>query len=326
LKNLLFLIIIFLLVACTAAPTEAPIQNTPDQTQIPKVEITIPPNPTNTSTQKPTATSTPISKATTTPTITQIPSATTTPTQDLSFYDIASCIPKNTTYQIGKVSQVIDGDTIYVLLDDGNTYSVRYIGMDTPEEDRPFSIEAYNANSGLVDQKEVILVKDVSETDQYDRLLRYVIVGDVFVNLELVRTGFAQAEKYPPDTACADAFSSAEAEARAAFLGMWLATPTPESSAQNVIIVTVNKKDEWVDIKNVGGSDVDLAGWNLVSERGNQDCPLAGIIKAGETLRIWSGTSQEGGYSCGYGSPIWNNSESDPAVLYNAQGVEVSRK
>jgi hypothetical protein len=178
----------------------------------------------------------------------------------------------------------------------------------------------------MVDQKEVILVKDVSETDQYDRLLRYVIAGDVFVNLEMIRTGFAQAEKYPPDTACADAFSSAEAEARVALLGIWVATPTTESSAPNVIILTVNKRDEWVDIKNVGGIDADLAGWNLVSERGNQDCPLSGIIKAGETLRIWAMTAQGPGYSCGYRTNIWNNSASDPAVLYNAQGVEVSRK
>ena len=100
----------------------------------------------------------------------------------------------------------------------------------------------------------------------------------------------------------------------------------PNHQAPNVIIVTVNKRDEWVDIKNVGEIDVDLAGWNLVSERGNQDCPLSGIIKAGETLRIWSWPLKEAGYSCGYGSPIWNNSETDPAVLYNAQGVEVSRK
>ncbi len=304
-KNLFLLTIIFLLVACTAAPTEVAIQNNLIQTQIPEIENTQPPVPTNTIAQKPTTTSSPTAEATAAPTVTQIPSATTTPTQDLSFYDLASCIPKNTTYQIGKVTQVIDGDTISVLLEDGKTYSVRYIGMDAPEEDRPFSLESYNANSGLVDQKEVILVKDVSETDQYDRYLRYVIAGDVFINLEMVRTGFAQAEKYPPDTACAEAFSSAEAEARAAILGMWVATPTAESVSLNVIIVTVNKKDEWVDIKNAGEIDVDLAGWNLVSERGNQDCPLAGIIKAGEILRIWAMKAQGEGYSCGYRSQIF---------------------
>ena len=325
-KKIYLLTIIILLVSCTAAPKEVATQDKVIQTQIPAIENTLTPDPTNTSTQKPTTTSAPTAKATATPTITLIPSATAQPTQDLSFYDIASCIPKNTTYQIGTVTQVIDGDTIYVLLEDGNTYSVRYIGMDAPEEDRPFSLEAYNANSEMVDQKRVILIKDVSETDQFDRYLRYVIAGDVFINLEMVRAGFAQSATYPPDIACADAFSSAEAEARAAQLGMWVATQTPESSAPNVIIVEVNKRDEWVDIKNTGEVDVDLAGWNLLSERGNQDCPLSGVIRAGETLRIWSGTAQGGGYSCGYGSPIWNNSETDPAVLYNAQGVEVSRK
>jgi endonuclease YncB( thermonuclease family) len=250
----------------------------------------------------------------------------TSPTQDLSFYDIAACIPKNTSFQVGTVNQVIDGDTIYVLLDDGRTTSVRYIGIDAPEEDRAFSLEAYNANSGMVDQKEVILIKDVSETDQYDRLLRYVIVGDTFVNLEIVRNGFASAETYPPDTACVDAILSAESEARAALVGMWIATPTPIASDPQIIIVTVNKREEWVDIQNMGNSDLDLTGWNLVSERGNQDCPLSGTIKAGETLRIWAMTANGPGYSCGYTTNIWNNSESDPAVLYNAQRVEVSRK
>jgi endonuclease YncB( thermonuclease family) len=248
------------------------------------------------------------------------------PTQHLSFYDIAACIPKNTSFQVGTVNQVIDGDTIYVLLDEGRTISVRYIGIDAPEEDRPFSLESYNANSTMVDQKEVILIKDVSETDQYDRLLRYVIVGDTFVNLEIVRNGFASAETYPPDTACVDAILSAESEARAALVGMWIATPTPIASDPQIIIVTVNKREEWVDIQNMGNSDLDLTGWNLVSERGNQDCPLSGTIKAGETLRIWAMTANGPGYSCGYTTNIWNNSESDPAVLYNAQRVEVSRK
>jgi endonuclease YncB( thermonuclease family) len=326
LKNIYLLIVILLLVSCTTAPPEIPIRV--NQTQIPIIDNTLPPSLTNTETQKPTVTVTPTHSSTATPTstITLIPSETITPTQDLSFYDIAACIPKNTSFQIGTVTQVIDGDTIYVLLNDGRTVSVRYIGMDAPEEDRPFSLESYNANSTMVDQKEVILVKDVSETDQYDRLLRYVIVGDNFVNLEMVRSGFASAETYPPDTACGDSILSAEKEARAAMIGLWIATPTPIASNPQIIIVTVNKREEWVDIQNVGASDVDLAGWNLVSERGNQDCRLSGVITMGEKLRIWAMATQGSGFSCGYNTNIWNNSETDPAVLYNAQGVEVSRK
>ena len=253
------------------------------------------------------------------------PYVTPTPTEDLSFYNLASCIPQNTLVQNGTVTEVIDGDTIYVRLEDGNTYSVRYIGTDSPESGRPFYIESSKANSDLVLNKDVILVKDASETDQYDRLLRYVIVQNKFVNLEMVRLGYAVAETYPPDVSCSDIFSSAQNEAQANLFGIWASTPTPESSAAQVIIVTVDKRDEYVDIKNVGNSDVDLAGWNLVSEKGNQDCPLSGILGAGQTLRIWSMNSQGGGYYCGYNSPIWNNSDPDPAVLYNAQRVEVSR-
>ena len=101
---------------------------------------------------------------------------------------------------------------------------------------------------------------------------------------------------------------------------------TPEPSLIHVIIVTVDKRAEYVDIQNMADTDVDLTGWNLVSEKGHQACPLSGTIKAGQILRIWSMTAEGEGYSCGYNSPIWNNSEPDPAVLYNAQGVEVSRK
>lgn len=92
------------------------------------------------------------------------------------------------------------------------------------------------------------------------------------------------------------------------------------------MIIGVNKDAEYVDIQNQGSSDVDLSGWNLISEKGNQGCPLAGVLKTGETLRIWAMTSVEPGYSCGHDKNIWNNSELDPAVLYNSEGVEVSRR
>lgn len=61
---------------------------------------------------------------------------------------------------------------------DNVIYTVRYIGIDTPETVHPekpvepFGPEASAKNSELVEGKKVILVKDVSETDQYGRLLR----------------------------------------------------------------------------------------------------------------------------------------------------------
>jgi len=119
-----------------------------------------------------------------------------------------------------KVVEVIDGDTITI---EGG-YRVRYIGIDTPEvypvaED--FGIEAWEANRALVEGKEVHLERDVSETDRYGRLLRYIYVNGIFVNAELVRLGLAEAKAYPPDTKYQDYLGELETEAREAERGMW---------------------------------------------------------------------------------------------------------
>jgi micrococcal nuclease len=45
----------------------------------------------------------------------------------------------------------------------------------------------------LVLGKEVRMVADVSDRDRFDRLLRYIYVGDLLVNEEMVRAGWANA-------------------------------------------------------------------------------------------------------------------------------------
>ncbi len=282
--------------------------------------LSISKTPTSSRTASPTLT------ATKTASVTRTRTNTPTPTEDLSFYSAAACLPQNTAFQRAFVTKVVDGDTIEIQTGDGITSTIRYIGIDAAESGYPYFEEGRAANASLVDQKEVILIRDQSDTDLYQRRLRYVIADGLFVNLELLRLGLAKAENYPPDEACQELFRGAEQEARDNAVGMWSATPTPDPLAGRVVILSVNKREEWVEIQNVGASDVDLSGWKLVSERGNQDCPLSGTIKAGEILRIWSMQAEGQGFSCGYSSPIWNNSEPDPAVLYNADGVEVSRK
>jgi len=90
-------------------------------------------------------------------------------------------------------------------------------------------------------------------------------------------------------------------------------------------IITVNKEAEYVDLENIGNQPQDLSGWLLVSEKGNQVCELGGIILPGTILRIWAGNPDGGGFDCKYNGPIWNNSELDPAVLYNNLGQEEAR-
>jgi endonuclease YncB( thermonuclease family) len=125
-----------------------------------------------------------------------------------------------------RVIRVIDGDTIEVNVE-GVIHKVRYIGIDTPETVDPsepvecFGKEASDKNSELVEGKIVRLEKDVSETDIYGRLLRYVWVGDIFVNDYLVRQGYAYAYTYPPDVKYAEQFAEAQREARENNRGLW---------------------------------------------------------------------------------------------------------
>ena len=130
---------------------------------------------------------------------------------------LSGCISPPDT---ARVTRVIDGDTIVI---EGG-YRVRYIGIDTPEihpVPEPYGIEAWQANRILVEGKIVRLEIDVSQTDRYGRLLRYVFVNDTFVNAELVKRGLARAKAYPPDTKYQDHLEKLEIEARQVGRGMW---------------------------------------------------------------------------------------------------------
>lgn len=136
--------------------------------------------------------------------------------------------------EVGTVVSVTDGDTIRVNID-GVEYPVRYIGVSTPEIQNPLEWmgpEAAAANAGLVEGRDVILEKDVSETDQFDRLLRHVWIeegaGYLLVNLELVRLGFAQVTTFPPDVKYIDElYTPAQREAVEDGIGLWGPSPTP---------------------------------------------------------------------------------------------------
>jgi micrococcal nuclease len=131
-----------------------------------------------------------------------------------------------------QVRRVVDGDTLIVVVG-GREERLRYIGVDTPETVNPntpvecYGHEASAANRRLVEGRTVYLEKDVSERDRFGRLLRYVYVDDpasgerLFVNLELVRQGYAQVVTYPPDVRHAHTFRAAQQEARDAGRGLW---------------------------------------------------------------------------------------------------------
>lgn len=91
-----------------------------------------------------------------------------------------------------------------------------------------------------MDGQTIYLEKDVSETDRYDRLLRYVYLADGrMVNEEIVRAGLAYASPYPPDVKHQDRLAAAQRAAQTAGLGLWAGDPAfaaaPASASCNRI-------------------------------------------------------------------------------------------
>jgi len=141
---------------------------------------------------------TPTSLPTPAPTATPAPSS--TPTVQSTATPPPTAAPGSRTP--ARVTEVTDGDTILVDIG-GVEYRVRFIGIDTPETGHPtLGAEwlGYEATDYLKSMLQVgdtvILEKDISDVDIYNRLLRYVWKGDLHLNAEMVKAGLALVSTY----------------------------------------------------------------------------------------------------------------------------------
>lgn len=165
--------------------------------------------------------------------------------------------PANNTFEAVKVERVVDGDTIVV----SGGRKVRMILVDTPETKHPkkgvecYGREASNFTTNQLTGKTVYLQKDVSDTDRYGRLLRYVWiarpssnnpsyaeVGKMCFNSILIEKGYGKVATFPPDVKYGDYFLEKQQAARSNGTGLWgqcpvqsvpkpAPTPTPKPTA-----------------------------------------------------------------------------------------------
>lgn len=126
------------------------------------------------------------------------------------------------------VERVVDGDTLIAIVDGART-RIRLIGVDTPETVAPDTpVQCYGPEASRFAKAEltgeaITLVYDRRRFDRYRRTLAYVYRArdGLFVNLELVRRGYARALDIPPDDRFAREFAVAERRARVEKLGLW---------------------------------------------------------------------------------------------------------
>lgn len=133
------------------------------------------------------------------------------------------------------VTEVVDGDTIWVTID-GKEEKVRLIGIDCPEytkEIEPYGKEATEFTTNELLGKTIYLQKDHSDTDSYDRLLRYVWITDIsniqddnkvfdyLFNNILIKEGLAESNYYNPDIKYQIVLEESEKDAKENKKGMW---------------------------------------------------------------------------------------------------------
>jgi len=222
----------------------------------------------------------------------------------------------------GFVTEVIDGDTI--LLDNGD--KVRLLGINTPEKGRFYYKEAKERLEQLVLNKNVTLEKDVTDVDTYGRLLRYVMVGENFVNLRLVKEGFAHAYVVNPDNRYLKRLLTLEADARKKGKGIWQDSPTNCVSIKEFHYDAegddnTNLNDEYVIFKNDCGYDLSLNGWYVKDEATHTYEFDDFTFEKDLTLTLFSGkgvNTQEAFY-WNSGRAIWNN-DGDSVFLRDGDG------
>lgn len=156
------------------------------------------------------------------------------------------------TFDEAKVIKVVDGDTISVNLN-GVQHKLRMIGVDTPETVHPnkpvefFGKEASNFTKESLESKTVYLQKDVSDTDKYGRLFRYVWltrptsnkptddeIKDNMYNAILIKKGYGKASTYQPDSMYSKLFAKLQSDARDQYIGLWNESKSEEFKTTNL--------------------------------------------------------------------------------------------
>ncbi len=239
-------------------------------------------------------------------------------------------------------TSVVDGDTFDLEID-GRPDTVRLIGINTPERGECLADEAGDRLAELLGSGSITMTSDVSERDQYDRLLRYVWSDEVFVNEQLVEEGLAIARRYEPDTAEAERFESAQARAQAAGLGLWspqacgpAATNTDDSTHRlrvDWIEADAPGDDslalngEWVRIVNDAPASISLEGWGLRDESSSHRYAFPPVeVPPGGSVTVYSGCgvdTDDALHWCSTRSAIWNNG-GDTAFLIDPAGNTAS--
>lgn len=99
-------------------------------------------------------------------------------------------------------------------------------------------------------------------------------------------------------------------------------TSENSQNSSGVSISALDKKAEYIVIRNSSANAVDLTGWKIVSVLGNQSFTFPAFsLAAGAAVKVGDSANNSGiDFHWLDGGGTWNNSKSDPAELYDSAG------
>jgi micrococcal nuclease len=233
-----------------------------------------------------------------------------------------------------EVLEVVDGDTLRVVLDGGEE-EVRLLGINAPEHDECFGDRAREA----LEQRLAggpLRLGEGTERDQYGRLLAYAYAGDTLLNLALVQNGLALA-LHAEHPRLAE-FLQADEQAYSGGIGIWAVDACGPPSMAPVTIIDLSfdppgrdeddLNGEWVLLADRSDLEADLSGWVLRDESSDHryHFPAGTVLQPGGQVRVHTGSGNDGEGDLFWGEegPVWNNG-GDTALLLDPAGNVAGR-
>lgn len=217
------------------------------------------------------------------------------------------------------VVSVYDGDTL--TLDTGDR--VRVSSVNCPELKPPeeFGPEAGALTRSLTEGKQVELIFTAENPrDVYGRAITGVRVGDTDVATALLSAGLCHLYVIPPVEMDLGGLIAAEAEARAARIGIWslpkyqgplhITSFHPDAAGNDM----ENVNGEYFRVANISGSSLDISRF-AVKDAGNSAYLFPPVtLLPGHTVKVFSGKgehrddpAQQVEIYLNSDTPIWNN-------------------
>ena len=160
--------------------------------------------------------------------------------------------------------EIIDGDTFRL----ANGDTVRLIGIDAPELSQPGGVLSREYLAHLLLGNPITLERGSEDRDNYNRLLRFVYIGNLCINEEMIRQGYAEA-RYLPESPIREYYLQLEIQAESTRAGLWSNNVFQPRSCLNwdsnlPVISWVNADDYYNQCVIIEGTIVDTYDSGIV--------------------------------------------------------------